>query len=194
VIGRYPGLDRWVAGHGLDFTVLERQPSEGDLPDTAAEYLLPEAEWVFITASSIPNKTFPRLAELSRGATTVLMGPATPWLPELRHFGIDYLAGVDIAEPDKLRQTVAEGGGVRIFDAGARHRIAPLDPAATRDWARQLIARTVSEKEVLQHAMADWYGAAKPGRFPHYERLEMVNARLSRLDTCFGRLWDGAGA
>jgi hypothetical protein len=160
------------------------------LPDTAAEYLLPEAEWVFITASSIPNKTFPRLAELSRDATTVLMGPTTPWLPELKHFGIDYLAGVEVADPDALRQTIAEGGGVRVFDEGVRYRIAPLTLAATQEWTRQHIARTVQEKEVLKLQMEQWYESGQRGRFPDYERLEMVNIRLSRLDTCFKRLWD----
>jgi hypothetical protein len=190
VIGRYPGLDNFAAQHGLNLTVLERQPSHGDLPDTAAEYLLPEAEWVFITASSIPNKTFPRLAELSRHATTVLMGPTTPWLPELKHFGIDYLAGVEVADPDALRQTVAEGGGVRIFDEGVRYRVAPLTPAATQEWTRQHIARTVQEKEALKLQMERWYESGQRGRFPDYGWLEKVNIRLSRLDTCFKRLWD----
>jgi hypothetical protein len=169
---------------------LYRQPAPGDLPDTACEYLLPEAEWVFITASSIPNKTFPRLAELSRNAVSVLMGPTTPWLPDLYHFGIDYLAGVEIADNETLRQTVAEGGGVRIFDAGIRYRIAALTPSAAQEWARQHIARTVQEKERLKRDMAAWYDAGNSRRFPEYDRLEAANTRLSRLDTCFKRLWD----
>ena len=155
-IGRYPGLDRFITENGLDITVLERQPGPGDLPDTASEYLLPEAEWVFITASTLTNKTFPRLAELSRVAVTVLMGPTTPWLPELAHFGIDYLAGVEIADAVVLRQVVREGGGVRLFDAAVRYRIAPLNSTATQEWTRQLIARTVQEKESLLQAMATW--------------------------------------
>jgi len=190
VVGRYPGLDRFAAAHGLDLTVLERQPAPGDLPDAACEYLLPEAEWVFITATSIPNKTFPRLAELSRNAVSVLMGPTTPWLPELRHFGIDYLAGVEIADAEILRRTVAEGGGVRIFDAGVRYRIAPLTPAAAQEWTRQHIALAVQERETLNRAMTAWYEAGNLGRFPDYERLEAADTRLSRLDTCFKRLWD----
>jgi len=190
VVGRYPGLDRFAAAHGLDLAVLERQPAPGDLPDAACEYLLPEAEWVFITATSIPNKTFPRLAELSRNAVSVLMGPTTPWLPELRHFGIDYLAGVEIADAEILRRTVAEGGGVRIFDAGVRYRIAPLTPAAAQEWTRQHIALAVQERETLNRAMTAWYEAGNLGRFPDYERLEAADTRLSRLDTCFKRLWD----
>jgi len=66
--------------------VLERQPGPGDLPDPMAEYLVPEADWVLLTAISIPNKTFPRLAELSHDAKLVLMGPTVPWLEEPAEF------------------------------------------------------------------------------------------------------------
>jgi len=59
VVGRYPGLETLELDWQL--SILERQPGPGDLPDPAAEYLLPEADWVFLTATSIPNKTFPRL-------------------------------------------------------------------------------------------------------------------------------------
>ncbi|MCD8485385.1 MAG: DUF364 domain-containing protein [Desertifilum sp.] len=121
VIGRYPGLSQYEQAANL--TVLERQPIAADLPDTACEYLLPEADWVFLTATSIANKTFPRLVELSQAAQLVLMGPTTPWLPELADMGINYLAGVAIADPDTLRQTIAEGGGTRIFESGVQYRI-----------------------------------------------------------------------
>ena len=190
VIGRYPGLDEFVSQHQLDLTVLERNPGSGDLPDTACEYRLPEADWVFMTASSIPNKTFPRLAELSRNATTVLMGPTTPWLPELHHFGIDFLAGVEIANREMLRATVAEGGGVRLFDESVRYRVCPLGNGAAAAWTKQLIAQTAIEKETLTRAMSDWYEQGKTSRFPRYADLETANRRLSRLDTCFKRLWD----
>lgn len=190
VVGRYPGLDQFAAAHGLDLTVLERQPGANDLPDSACEYVLPRAEWVFITATSIPNKTFPRLAELSRDAITVLMGPTTPWLPELYHFGIDYLAGVEIADAGTLRNTLAEGGGVRIFDDAVRYRVAAIGIEPSKIWTRQLIARTVQEREQLKQAMETWYARGEAGRFPQLAGLELVNQRLSRLDTCFKRLWD----
>lgn len=190
VVGRYPGLDQFVAAHGLDLTVLERQPGANDLPDSACEYLLPQAEWVFITATSIPNKTFPRLAELSRNAVTVLMGPTTPWLPELYHFGIDYLAGVEITDAETLRHTLSEGGGVRIFDEAVQYRVAPVNIQAGKQWTRQLIAQTVQERDSLKQAMESWYAQGKVPRFPQFARLESINQRLSRLDTCFKRLWD----
>jgi len=124
IIGRYPRLS--VFEKEMEMTVIERQPTGGDLPDPASEYVLPESEWVFLTATSIVNKTFPRLVELARDAKLVLMGPTMPWLPELAEFGIDYLAGVSVTDSDALRQTVAEGGGVRIFETGVQYRVLEL--------------------------------------------------------------------
>ncbi len=124
VIGRYPNIERYA--EQIDLQIIERQPSATDYPDPACEFLLPNADWVFLTATSLVNKTFPRLAELAQHATTVLMGPTTPWLPQLADFGIDYLAGVDVINAEKLQQTVAEGGGVRIFETGVRYRVVDL--------------------------------------------------------------------
>lgn len=124
VIGRYPHIERYA--EQFDLKIIERQPTANDYPDSACEFLLPQADWVFLTATSLINKTFPRLAELAQHATTVLMGPTTPWLPQLADFGIDYLAGVEIIDAEKLQQTVAEGGGVRIFETGVRYHVSNL--------------------------------------------------------------------
>ncbi|WP_221047344.1 DUF364 domain-containing protein [Methylogaea oryzae] len=190
VVGRYPGLDRWSERHGVDLTVLERRPGAGDLPDPAAEWVLPDAEWVFLTASSIPNKTFPRLMSLSRHATVVLMGPTLPWLAEFHHFGVDYLAGIEVVDPSALRQVVAEGGGVRLFDQAVRYRVARLDGTATWEWLRRHISQVAAEKDRLNRAMEQWY-AHHPinQRFPQLAQRESVGLKLSRLDTCAHALW-----
>jgi uncharacterized protein (DUF4213/DUF364 family) len=124
VIGRYPGLMRYE--QQMELTVIERQPSERDLPDPASEYILPRCDWIFLTATSIANKTFPRLVELSQNAKLVLMGPTVPWLAEFAAMGIDYLAGVAVTNPVALKQTIAEGGGVRIFETGVRYHLLEL--------------------------------------------------------------------
>lgn len=125
VIGRYPGLNRYE--QDMTINVIELNPTGNDFPAPASEYLLPESDWVFLTATSIPNKTFPRLVELSQEANLVLMGPTLPWLREFADLGVNYLAGVTVTNPGKLRQTIAEGGGVRIFDTGVQYHLLELN-------------------------------------------------------------------
>ncbi|MGR9053511.1 MAG: Rossmann-like domain-containing protein [Gammaproteobacteria bacterium] len=192
VVGHYPGIERYVEQYG--WQVLERTPQAADYPDPAAEFLLPDAEWVFLTASSLPNKTFPRLAALCANATTVLMGPTVPWLPEWHNFGIDYLAGVDVVDADALFHTAAEGGGVRIFETGVRYKVLELTPDLNLAWLKQEIAGTFSDKERLTQAMELWYATGNTRRFPHYGELNDVTTRLSRLDSAYKTLWDAQKA
>lgn len=188
VIGRYPGIERYA--EQIDLHIIERQAMHGDYPDPACEFLLPDANWVFITASSLINKTFPRLAELARDAVTVLMGPTVPWLPEFHDFGIDYLAGIEVTNSDSLYRTAAEGGGVRIFENGAHYRIVELNPVNSMAWLKAQIAQCYAEKEQLTQAMEAWYGASRPGRYPAFTRLSQITTRLSRMDSSYKNLWD----
>ncbi|SEI93408.1 hypothetical protein SAMN04244579_02501 [Azotobacter beijerinckii] len=125
VIGHYPGLE--TLWHDFPYWCFERQPQDGDLPDAAVEYLLPEADWVFITASSLANKTLPRLLELSSRARVVLMGPSLPWIYEWRRFGVNYLAGVRVQDARAAHQVVAEGGGTRLFAGPVEYALLALD-------------------------------------------------------------------
>jgi uncharacterized protein (DUF4213/DUF364 family) len=188
VIGHYPGIERYQ--NMMQLSVLERQPKADDLPDCACEFLLPQADWVFLTASSIPNKTFHRLAELASNAKTVLMGPTTPWLPQLHEFGIDYLAGVEVIDRDALFHTAAQGGGVRIFNQGVRYRVAELNPLTSMNWLKSQIASCAQERTRLNSDMDRWYTKGNNQRFPAYNQLEQVNSRLSRLDSSYKDLWD----
>jgi hypothetical protein len=124
VIGRYPGLEQcWPDIH---FHCIERRPQGNDLPDMAAEWLLPEADWVFITASSIANKTVHRLLTLATDATVVLLGPSLPWLELWGNYGVDYLAGVRVGDANALWQVVAEGGGTRLFAGAVEYALLDL--------------------------------------------------------------------
>lgn len=188
VVGRYPGIERYA--EQVNLSIIERQPMQGDYPDPACEFLLPDADWVFLTASSITNKTFPRLAGLAQHATTVLMGPTVPWLPELHEFAIDYLAGIEVIDSVKLRQTAAEGGGVRIFDDAVRYRIVDLTPSNSMAWLKSQIAQDYEDRQRLNLAMEQWYGTGEKGRFPEFNRLNQVTTKLSRMDSSYKRLWD----
>lgn len=124
IIGRYPGLSKYSTQ--MQMKVIELNPGLEDFPAPASEFLLPEAEWVFLTATSIVNKTFPRLVQLAKNSKLVLMGPTLPWLPDLKQMGIDYLAGVKVTNLPALKETVAEGGGVRIFETGIQYSVVKI--------------------------------------------------------------------
>lgn len=188
VIGHYPGIEQYSEKHG--WQVLERVTLPGDYPDPASEFLIPEADWVFISASSIPNKTFPRLAELAASAKTVLMGPTVPWLPELYEFGIDYLAGVEVIDANALYQTAAEGGGVRIFETGVRYKLLALTEENNLLWLKKKIADSFAKKNNLTQAMGQWYTKGNSNRFPQYDELNDVTKHLSLMDSSYKKLWD----
>jgi len=186
VVGRYPGLERYEAEY--DLKVIERLPIAADYPDPAADYLIPEADWLFLTASSIPNKTFPRLAELGRNATTVLMGPTTPWLPQLSEWGIDFLAGVRVGDADALVQVVEEGGGARIFEAAVSYTVADTGQQRMQQ-VKARIADLAEKRDALKSRMEAWYGE-KRSRFPDLTLLEGIQQELSELDTAYKQMWD----
>lgn len=124
VVGHYPNMERFQ--DQFQYHCLERQPYPGDFPAEAAAFLLPEADWVFVTASSLANKTLPDLLALATQAQVVLMGPSLPWLAEWAEFGVDYLAGIRVNDAQLLRTIVAEGGGTRIFDQAVNYCVAAL--------------------------------------------------------------------
>ena len=187
VIGRYPGLETVLGG--LDVTVLERQPGMHDLPDPAAEYVIPDADWVFLSSTTLINKTFTRLATLARNAVTVLMGPSTPWLAELAGFGIDFLAGVVPLDERRAMQIAMEGGGIRLFGDGVVYALADIG-SGNLDALKQEIAATSSERLRLLAEMEAWYGAGRRARFPRHAQLDAVSDELAALDTRFKRQWD----
>lgn len=188
VVGRYPGLEAFQ--QEFDLTVLERLSlNDTDLPDPACEYVLPEADWVFLTATSLTNKTFPRLAELSCNATLVLMGPTVPWVKELAEFGVDFLSGVRVTDEQALRRTVMEGGGTRIFETGLQYCVADI-AGETMQQHKDRIAKLYAERDRLKLKMENWYLQEPEKRFPEYSRLENIDQRLSELDSHYKRMWD----
>jgi uncharacterized protein (DUF4213/DUF364 family) len=100
VIGRFPVIER-LSGYS-DLKVIDRHPQEGELPDSASEYILPQSDVVLITGSTVANKTLPRLLELAGSAYTVLVGPSTPMSPALFEHGVDALAGVRILNEEAI--------------------------------------------------------------------------------------------
>lgn len=112
VIGRFPGLDEKLPGAA----VIEREPAPGDYPPEAAVDLLPVADFVAITASTVSNGTLSKILALApESALTVLVGPSAPLCPVLFDLGIDVLSGLVPRDLDLTAQSVAEGGTVKAL-------------------------------------------------------------------------------
>ncbi|MGA3092761.1 MAG: DUF364 domain-containing protein [Terriglobales bacterium] len=118
VIGHFFGLERVAAV--CELSILERRPEAGDLPDPACEYILRDQDFVIMTATTLINKTMPRLLQLSRQARVIVAGPSTPLSPILLEHGVELLGGLIVHDQDLAWKTVGEGGRHELFDSGAR--------------------------------------------------------------------------
>lgn len=113
VVGHFAGL-RHLAG-ARDLVVLERDPIDDDLPDPACEYVLPDCDVVFITGTTVANKTLPRLLELASGAHTVLVGPTTPFAPEVYGSRVAEIGGAWVADADLAAGLMSVGASMRTM-------------------------------------------------------------------------------
>lgn len=127
VIGHFHNLER-LAGI-CELSILERKPHAGDLPDPACEYILGEQDVVIMTATTLINKTMPRLLALSRNARIVVAGPSTPLHPLMFNHGSDLLGGLIVDDQPSVWRAVAEGGQKALFNQGGRMVKVAKDPA-----------------------------------------------------------------
>jgi uncharacterized protein (DUF4213/DUF364 family) len=118
VVGHFFNLER-LAGV-CELSILERKPRPGDLPDPACEYILQDQDVVIMTATTLINKTMPRLLELSRNARIVVAGPSTPLHPLMFDHGVDLLGGLIVEDEPSVWRAVSEGGQSALFTHGGR--------------------------------------------------------------------------
>ncbi len=117
VIGHFPHLETKLAGH-CQLSIFERRPLPGDLPDPAAEYLLPEQDVVYMTGTTFINKTITRLLELAQNAEVCVVGPSTPMIPLLFKYGIHSLSGLVVTDYPDLARAITEDLCDEIFERG----------------------------------------------------------------------------
>ncbi len=116
VVGHFPHPEKLCTHCKL--SILERNPRPGDLTDTAAEYILPEQDVVFITGTPFINKTITRLLELTRGAVICMVGPSTPMNPLLFEHGITSLSGLVVTDRAGVAEAIQIGCCEDIFSSG----------------------------------------------------------------------------
>jgi len=123
IVGHFPFVER-VRAAAAQCWVLELKPAPGDLPASEAERVLPQADVVALTSTSLLNHTADELLALCRPeATLLLLGPSTPLAPGLFEAGIDVLRGTVVDDLETVLPSVSQGatfrqikrnGGVRL--------------------------------------------------------------------------------
>jgi uncharacterized protein (DUF4213/DUF364 family) len=113
VVGHFPFIP-CVREAARQLWVLEKHPGEGDLPAEAASEVIPQADVVAITGTSLINHTFEELIRLCRpDAFVLVLGPTAPLSPVLFNYGVDVISGTLVTEPETVLRYVSQGASFR---------------------------------------------------------------------------------
>ncbi|TFG73177.1 MAG: hypothetical protein E4H27_01245, partial [Anaerolineales bacterium] len=98
VVGHFPFTPR-LKQSAKNLWVLERNPKGNDLPASEAPNILPRADVVAITGTSIANGTFDALiAHCRPDAFVVVLGATTPLSPVLLDAGVHAVSGTLVVD------------------------------------------------------------------------------------------------
>lgn len=112
IFGRFPFIDAEIRPGARQVWVFEREPQPGEFGADDVARVLPQAEVVAITSSTIINHTVDSiLPHISDKSLVVLLGPSTPLSEKLFTCGIHALFGVRVADVQQATETVLSGDG-----------------------------------------------------------------------------------
>jgi hypothetical protein len=113
IVGHFPFLPR-VREKAKTLWVIEKNPREGDFNETEADRLIPEADVVAITGTSLTNHTLPHLLELCNPkAFVIMLGDTVPLSPVLFDYGVHALSGTRVIDADLALKCVSQGANFR---------------------------------------------------------------------------------
>lgn len=113
LVGHFPFIPQLRQSAG-QLWVIEQNPSEDEYPAEAAVDLIPRADIVAITSSSLVNHTLDGLLALCPPqATVMLLGPSTPLSPILFERGATIISGTRVVDEAAVLRTVGQGAAFR---------------------------------------------------------------------------------
>jgi uncharacterized protein (DUF4213/DUF364 family) len=113
IVGHFPFVEQ-VRRAAAECWVLELHPRPGDLPADRAAAVLPQADVIALSGTSLINHTFDDLVRLCRpDAFVVLLGASAPLTPVLFERGVDALSGTRLVDIPAALQAVGQGATFR---------------------------------------------------------------------------------
>jgi hypothetical protein len=121
LVGHFPFTSRLRDRVG-ELNVLELHPQPGDLHADQAFDVIPAADVVAITGTTLINKTFDSLLALcSSQAFVIVLGPSTFLSPVFANYGVNLLCGSVVTDIEPVLTTIRHGGTFRqVHKAGVR--------------------------------------------------------------------------
>jgi len=121
LIGHFPFIPQLRQAVG-QLWVIEQRPAEDEYPAEDAPKLLPRADLVAITGSTLVNHTLDDLLEyVNPKSTVMILGPSTPLSPVLFEHGATIISGTRVIDEAAVLRTVGQGAvfrqvqGVRLL-------------------------------------------------------------------------------
>ncbi|MDY7039548.1 MAG: DUF364 domain-containing protein [Chloroflexota bacterium] len=113
IVGHFPFIPRVQQAVGI-LWVLEQRPHGDDLPAEAASEVIPQADVVAITGTTLINHTFENLVTLCRpDAYVLVLGASAPLSPMLFDYGVDAVAGTRVVDVPAVLRAVSQGATFR---------------------------------------------------------------------------------
>ncbi|MEL7638472.1 MAG: DUF364 domain-containing protein [Solidesulfovibrio sp.] len=109
VIGHFPFVDD-LRRACAQVWVLEKRPRPGDVDASRAGEILPLADVVAVTGTTLLNGSLAGILSHCRDdAFVVMLGPSTPFAPSLFACGLDVLAGCAVPDPEAALAGIRAG-------------------------------------------------------------------------------------
>lgn len=108
IVGHFPFTQK-LKKVAQKLWIIEQQPSGEDLPAEAAEDILPQADIIGLTGTTLINHTFEDLMSLCKDKFVVMVGPTSPLSPVLFDYGVDIISGIKVIQPDRMLACITEG-------------------------------------------------------------------------------------
>ena len=113
VVGHFPFLSK-VREKAKQLWVIEKNPREEDFGELEADRLIPQADVVAITGTSLTNHTLEHLLSLcDPGAFVVMLGDSVPLSPVLFDYHVDAISGTKVMDAETALRCVSQGANYR---------------------------------------------------------------------------------